>query len=208
MSNKFNYFVAFSLGAAAGAVVAWKMLKTKYEQQTREEIDSVIEYYKERYSEKTDTDDHAEVKDESEDEPDEDPAVTERKTEYKDYLTTIRSNSYAHRDYSSDAIEKKVEERIEMDKPYVIAPDEFGEHDGYETETLIFYSDRVLTDEMGNLVEEVEKTIGDALTHFGEYEDDSVHVRNDLMRTDYEILRDESRYRDIWSRRAGRRSEE
>lgn len=205
MSNKFNYFVAFSLGAAAGAVVAWKMLKTRYEQQTREEIDSVIEYYKEKYSEKTDTDDRAEVKDEAEaeDESDEDPVVAERKTEYKDYLTTIRSNSYAHRDYSNNTIEKKAEERIEMDKPYVIAPDEFGEFDGYETETLIFYSDRVLTDEMGNLVEDVSGTIGDALTHFGEYEDDSVHVRNDLMRTDYEILRDESRYRDIWKSRHG-----
>lgn len=198
--SKFSHVVAFTLGAAAGAVVAWKMLKTRYERQTREEIDSVIEFYKNRQSVPVtgDTESHSEVEETTE-ESEEDPAVVKKKENYKEYLTTIRENNYA--DYSDSVIKKKVEERITMDRPYVISPDEFGEMDGYETETLIFYSDRVLTDEMGNLVEDVNELVNsDSLTRFGEYEDDAVHVRNDHMRTDYEILRDERRYRDVYRR--------
>ena len=32
--------------------------------------------------------------------------------------------------------------------------------------------------------------VGDALDHFGEYEDDSVFVRNDRYKCNYEILKD------------------
>ena len=42
---------------------------------------------------------------------------------------------------------------------------------------------------------DVENTIGiDSLNHFGEYEEDSVFVRNDIKKCDYEILLDESNY--------------
>ena len=50
MINKevIGYIFAFSLGAAAGAAVSWKLLKTKYEQIAQEEIDSVKEVYSRR----------------------------------------------------------------------------------------------------------------------------------------------------------------
>lgn len=38
----------------------------------------------------------------------------------------------------------------------------------------------------------------DALGHFGEYEDDSVFVRNDEEQTDYEILLDGRNYHDVY----------
>ena len=45
--------------------------------------------------------------------------------------------------------------------------------------------------------EDIAETIGrECLKHFGEYEPDSVFVRNNDMRTDYEILQDERRYED------------
>ena len=62
-----------------------------------------------------------------------------------------------------------------MSEPYVISPDEFSENNEYETESLTYYSDGVLTDEYDNPIEDIERLVGsDALTHFGEYEDDSV----------------------------------
>ena len=46
--------------------------------------------------------------------------------------------------------------------------------------------------------DEIEETIGkDSLTHFGEYEDDSVFVRNDRLKVDYEILMDQRGYADV-----------
>lgn len=78
------------------------------------------------------------------------------------------------------------------DIPYVIPPAEFGELTGYEQVSLTFHSDDVLTDDLGELVDDdIGELIGeDFSTHFGEYEEDSVYIRNDSKRCDYEILRD------------------
>ena len=86
-----------------------------------------------------------------------------------------------------------------MDKPYVISPEEFDDNEDYETVSLTYYSDGVLTDERDNVIEDVEGTIGeDSLTHFGEYEDDSVFVRDDRKKIDYEILADDRKFSEVY----------
>ena len=83
-------------------------------------------------------------------------------------------------------------------EPYVIPPDDFGEKFGYDTVSLTYYADGVLTDIYDNIIEDADDLVGeDSLNHFGEYEDDSVFVRNDAKETDYEILRDERTYSDV-----------
>lgn len=83
-------------------------------------------------------------------------------------------------------------------KPYVISPEEFGEGEEYEKISLTYYADQVLADENDELVEDVEGAVGfESLTHFGEYEDDSVFVRNDRLKCDYEILLDQRTYSDV-----------
>ena len=83
-------------------------------------------------------------------------------------------------------------------KPYVIAPEEFGEIDDYGTCSLTYYADEVLADELDEMVENIDDAVGiESLSHFGEYEDDSVFVRNDRLMCDYEILLDTRRYTDI-----------
>ena len=92
---------------------------------------------------------------------------------------------------------KKTEDKVN-NKPYVIHPDEFG--DEYNVVTLVCYNDNVVTTyDTGEVLtdEEVEKLVGlDSLSRFGEYEEDSVFVRNDSIKVDYEILRDEENYSD------------
>ena len=77
-----------------------------------------------------------------------------------------------------------------MEAPYVISPDEFGEIEGYTQISLAYFDDGILSDENGVIIDEPEDIVGDALNHFGEYEEDSVFVRSDPKRCDYEILRD------------------
>ena len=85
-----------------------------------------------------------------------------------------------------------------MSGPYVISPDDFDDNDDYEVVSLVYYSDGVLADEDDNVIEDVEGMVGeDSLNHFGEYEDDSVFVRNDERKTDYEILLDSRNFADI-----------
>ena len=82
--------------------------------------------------------------------------------------------------------------------PHVIPPEEFDTKPDYETVSLTYYADNVLADEMDDIVEDVDDRIGeDSLTHFGEYEDDSVFVRNDAMRIDFEILADQRKFSDL-----------
>ena len=47
-------------------------------------------------------------------------------------------------------------------------------------------------------VEDIENVVGlDFADHIGEYEDDAVHIRNERLRCDYEILRDLRKYSDV-----------
>ena len=56
----------------------------------------------------------------------------------------------------------------------------------------------ILTDDDNNPIEDVEGLVGLHYdTHFGEYEDDSVFIRNDELKTDFEILADSRRYSDV-----------
>lgn len=87
------------------------------------------------------------------------------------------------------------------DHPYVIPPEEFGEIEGYERISLTYYSNGVLADDSDSKIDNVEDILGtvgaDLKDHFGEYEDDSVYVRNDARSCDYEILYDVRTYDEV-----------
>ena len=87
---------------------------------------------------------------------------------------------------------------FEKEEAYIIAPEEFGEFEDYEKISLTYYSDDILADENDDPVDEFEDIVGeDFPDHFGEYEDDSVFIRNDRLKSDYEILYDSRKYSDV-----------
>ncbi|GHU53693.1 hypothetical protein AGMMS49975_12460 [Clostridia bacterium] len=97
----------------------------------------------------------------------------------------------------SPAVDDKKEEVKPVDAPYVISPDEFGEFDDYELITLYFYDDAIVADDNGDVLEDVENTIGfESLGQFNDYVDE-IHVRNNRLKCDYEVLKDEKKYSDI-----------
>lgn len=88
--------------------------------------------------------------------------------------------------------------KVLADKPYIIKPNEFGEQD-YDEVTLVYYADgKFASYDTGDLMDEfeIEDAIGDIdpSVHFGDYEEDSVFIRNDERGIDYEVLRDEDPY--------------
>lgn len=181
--SKLTGVIAFVTGAAAGAAASWYFAKTKYERIAQEEIDSVKEAFSAPAVEKQE-----EV--EAADEP-EDSIETISEEEY-----TVAVNECGYTAYSDS--EKKEAQPMDFKKPYVIPPEEFGEEEEYGRSSLTYYADKVLVDELDEMVENVEDTIGfESLTHFGEYEDDSVYVRNERIKCDFEILLDSRRYTDV-----------
>lgn len=172
MSTLSNIAV-FATGAAIGSFVTWRLLKNKYEQIAQEEIDSVKEAFATSRS-KADA--------ESTDEENFEEAVDQ-------YESILQEEGYV--DYSARTKTKGGNPDMRDKKPYVIPPEEYGEIYEYDTRNLTYYDNGVLTDEDDNVIDDVENLIGeDALNHFGDYEEDSVHVRNDRLKVDYEILRD------------------
>lgn len=183
----FKHILAFALGAAVGTAASWRILKVKYEQIAQEEIDSVKGYYSEKYAQKEKTESEKE-------ETTSDDAESKLDEKYSDYSTILDGNRYSRASYN---VEKKTV-GVPGETPYVIAPEEFGEMDGYSTISITYYADQVLADDADHIINDVEDTVGfDSLTHFGEYEDDSVFVRNDRRKCDYEILLSQRKYSEV-----------
>ena len=76
-------------------------------------------------------------------------------------------------------------------KPSIISPDDYGEIDHYDQTEFMYMADGVLLNEEQEIVDNYERLIGDALQHFGEYEEDSVYVQNDRLKLYIAILKDE-----------------
>ena len=84
------------------------------------------------------------------------------------------------------------------DDPFVIDPSEFGENPEYDTETLTYFADGVLVDDVDDEIEEPDIVVGlENLKVFEEFGATSVYVRNDIYKTDYEIIRDDWNYSDL-----------
>ena len=190
--NKTINFMMFVLGVAVGSVVTWRYVEKKYEQIAQDEIDSVKKVFSKREAEFTENTE-ARIK---ADNAKEKPSVIE-------YAARLREQGYTN---YSDMVDEKPEEvkkePMSVDKPYVIAPEEFGDLDDYETISLTYYADQILADDNDVIVDDVEDVVGfDSLNSFGEYEDDSVFIRNDRLKCDYEILLDQRKYSSVIRRK-------
>lgn len=196
MNCTLSKVLMFAAGAAIGSVVAWQLTKRKYDRLIDEEIESVKEAFS-RYR----------YRGEEQSEPvaGDTETADQMTIEFEEPAGPADYEKYS-KQYTKDHSNTETEEVKSMDKdgPYVIPPEDFGEDSDYEIKSLTYYSDGVLTDDWDNVIEDVDDLIGkESLTHFGEYEEDSVFVRDDRLKIDYEILRDVRNFADIPRRNRG-----
>lgn len=196
-------FFTFVTGLVIGSVVTYVIVKDKFEKIAQEEIDSVKEVFGRRVEKEADKKVEKIAKKE----------VEKIRKEYNEYDNLTKNyTSYSKTEVEDDKDEDEEvcennEDKVELDeierasdydKPYIIEPQEFGALDGYSLITLYHYSDNVLADDCDELVEDIDDVVGeDYASHFGEYEDDCVYVRNDRLKADYEICRDLRKYSDV-----------
>lgn len=171
--SKVLYFATFAIGAMIGSVATWHIAKKKLEQRVQEEVKSVKEtlkgyYQKDEPCEMSNMDGYTGSEDSSD--------VLEKRM--KDYKNITKMYN------ESEAPEKVVPSDGHI---FVISPDEFAEEEEFDVVSVSYFEDDILADVEGNVLD-ISKTVGhEALTRFGEYEDDIVHVRNTVLKTDYEI---------------------
>ena len=192
----------FAAGLAVGAVAGAVIVKNKVLADAKAEIEEVREYYRESRGQK---DEHVEeVKEVKEVEKKEyelkdiqikdEPKTEKEHTNYSQITKMYTSKNECqtpttYEPYNSTTM---------YDDPFVIDPSEFGENPEYDTETLTYFADGVLVDDVDDVIEEPDIVVGlENLKVFEEFGATTVYVRNDIYKTDYEIIRDDWNYSDL-----------
>ena len=185
--NKAWLGASFLAGVTAGIFASKQYFETRYRDMAEAEIESVKEAFRK--------DRPAPVK-KKKPEKKEDPEAKTGIAKYTNYKDVL-DGAYKKESKASVADEEPV---MTGKEPYVIPPDSFGEDMEYEQISLTYYADGTLAgdDDKPMSADEIQKTVGQgSLTRFGEYEDDSVFVRNETLKCEYEILLDHRTYRDM-----------
>ena len=181
----------FAAGLAVGAVAGAVIVKNKVLADAKAEVEEVREYYRSA---------RGKVNRENVEETEEVKEVEKKEYELKDIQvkdepkTGLTNYSQITKMYMS-----KDEFQAPMyDDPFVIDPSEFGENPEYDTETLTYFADGVLVDDVDDVIEEPDIVVGlENLKVFEEFGATTVYVRNDIYKTDYEIIRDDWNYSDL-----------
>ena len=178
--SKVKGLLIFAAGALAGAFAGARIAKKHYEELAQEEIEEVRAYYKNKEKEETNAI--------------EEPEKIEEKSieveEKKEYDTIIKHGNYMTME------EDKENEDDELyssdDEPYIIDPSEFGNYGHYATQTCTYFADGVLVDDVDEVIEDPETLVGNYhVDIFRDFDATSVYVRNDWMKMDFEIIRDD-----------------
>lgn len=167
-----------SIGFAIGGLAGFLYAKRIYGVRDEEEINKIRQMYKNKYENSVNNQLYSEPKPET-------PKVEEQVEELK---------------YFEEVKEEAKKKNVDIQ---VISPLEYGMEPEYECETLSYYADRVLAydDADDSLVENIDEVIGlDALELIGEYGNDVIYVRNDILKTYFEICRTEKTYAEVTGR--------
>ena len=179
----------FAAGLAVGAVAGAVLVKNKVLADAKAEVEEVRKYYRESRGVVEEVEEKEEVKE-----------VEKKEYELKDIQvkdepkTGLTNYSQITKMYmSKDEFQSPM-----YDDPFVIDPSEFGDNPEYDTETLTYFADGVLVDDVDDVIEEPDIVVGlENLKVFEEFGATTVYVRNDIYKTDYEIIRDDWNYSDL-----------
>lgn len=190
----FKGLCIFAAGALAGAAVAARAVRDKYQQEAEEEIAEMREYYRELRKENVEKypvqneEAEAEKEENTKNEYDE---IVKGYTNYTQYLSKA-----AAKYFDTETKENKKEEKEERTnyEPFIIDVEEFGEDPTYDTATLTYYKDKVLTNDLDDVID--YSVAGEEnLKIFDEHPDcKAIYVRDDIYMVDYEIIRDPYQY--------------
>lgn len=182
----FKGLCIFAAGALAGAAVAARVVRDKYQQEAEEEIAEMRDYYRELRKENVEK---YPVQNEEAEAEKEENTKDEYNKIVKDYTNYTQYND-------TETKENKKEEKEERTnyEPFIIDAEEFGEDPSYDTTTLTYYKDKVLTNDLDDVID--YSVAGEEnLKIFDEHPDcKAIYVRDDIYMVDYEIIRDPYQY--------------
>jgi len=205
----FDVFVGFLMGAAAGSAASFLFLNNRYRKKYEEDFNKLKEEFSNpKVSEFFQK--QREISEEVEEAADDQlphlkkKPIQRRKPGEKGYTdyTSFYHGGAKVEEPSSDEEDLVINDLCGDPNaiPEVINPDEFGYDETYAQISLLYTTDGVLIDDTDEVFDGDPTSLPkDFAEHFGEYEDDSVYVKNDRIRVYYEILRSQKSSDEILS---------
>ena len=186
----FKGLCIFAAGALAGAAVAVRVVREKYQQEAEEEIAEMRDYYRELRKNAKTPDENKMLE---EDENSKEEKEENTKNEY-DEIVKGYTNYTQYNDIETKENKKEEKEERTNYEPFIIDVEEFGEDPTYDTATLTYYKDKVLTNDLDDVID--YSVAGEEnLKIFDEHPDcKAIYVRDDIYMVDYEIIRDPYQY--------------
>jgi hypothetical protein len=198
--------VSLAAGLSAGYLFAKHQLRTAFDQQLKEEIQQTKEFYARLYKkDEFETPEEAvealvpEAADALRKYQGISPAPSVSEEHRKQAQETLR-NIFKTKEKTDTTIPEKEKQQRTEEAPFILEKDEFDEGElEYTQSTLTYYAgDGILTDARDDIIEEVDKTIGDNNVErfgYGSGDPNVLYVRNDVLEIDFEVLRHEGTYK-------------
>lgn len=178
-----KYVLTFVLGAGVGGAVGYFATKKYFENYLNEEIDSVKDYYKSK-AEKQENEPKTDKNDQKTD---------ENEPNYKEMIEKLNYSGFSEKKKETPS-----EDTVPDNRPFVISVDDYiGDQKYQKLGMTYFEKDGVFCDEDEQVVPDGMDLIGEHnLDKFGEYEEDTLFVRNVEQGCDYEVVLDDGAYAD------------
>lgn len=215
MNKKIVGILAFVVGAAAGAFGSRFLLEKKYQDNLKEEMSKIQEYYKTKDNPVQHSGTikaSANITTTVTPEEKEKAALKARnKPEVMNYAAMAKELGYQGEpvpiDVKNPQVAPSKPKKQGNTKPYVIPYEEYGRKDGQEISSLTYYMCGTLAEDDDNVLDPaaVERIVTRELLEAnftpdadeGAGRENSIYVRNQLLSCDYEILRDYRTYFEV-----------
>ena len=186
MNNTVKACIIFAAGAVLGAVSAVTIVKERYESLAQIEIETMRKYYREKM--------HQQEEKVQEEKVQEEPVSEEKK--YEDITNIYKGDTVEEKSFVEEGDDKVIDP---YDTPYIISVEEFGEEIDYDTMTLTYFEDKVLVDDVDDVIDDQDTLVGlENLKIFEEFPGcTTIYVRNDIWKTDFEIIKDDWNWSDL-----------
>ena len=194
MNAKIASIISFVVGALSGTIGTYIFIRKKYDDEFQKKRDEMIAYYQNKVGKQETTEPPAVLEEDKETDMMEEARRLSEENGYKrpyheiDRVVTMEETPPY--DPSNDT---------ERDLPYIVDGVEFGSQEGYEMCVLNCYEDGVVTDEKNEVLTEddIEECVGSKnIDQLYRVEGDSIYVRNDRLKRDYDIIERIGRYAD------------
>lgn len=187
--------VLFLLGLGIGSTATYfgvkKRLEATMQEEMEQEIEAVKDYYilREEQSKK-----ETKVSENEENEPkstEKQPKRDKKEPDYEKIIEKLNYGEYYQKKETPSESTEAADQEEEIEVPYTISDEEYIEENYYEKTSLVYFeNDGVFMDASSlDIINDGTELIGEPnLEMFGEYDEDTLYVRDDVSKTDYEVI--------------------